>query len=166
MPRVNPMRSLVNEGNLARRIGYERERTGQSYAGLAKRMEEAGYPVQATALFKIEKGEPPRRITVDELVGFSRVFEIPIEDLLLPPEVVADRATSAALQALSEARAVYEHARVALEQTEERVARELAKLGVELGDTDAGIAADGMAWSVTSVSGKPTPEKGKRRGKH
>jgi transcriptional regulator with XRE-family HTH domain len=165
MPRVNPLRTLVNEGNLARRIAYERERAGQSYAGLAKRMEEAGYPMQASALFKIEKGEPPRRITVDELVGFSMVFGVPVDELLMPPELVADKAMMAALGELADARADFEHAKSALEQTEERVARELAKLGVKIGDTEAGVASDGMAWSVTPVKGKPTPEKGTRRGK-
>jgi hypothetical protein len=58
-----------------------------SYEGLAARLTNAGCPIQASAIYKIEKADPPRRITVDELVAFSQVFAIPIERLLLPPEV-------------------------------------------------------------------------------
>src|SRR5206468_3991414 len=73
MPRVNPLRPVGNEANLARRIAAEREAHGWSYEGLAKRMTDAGFPIQSTAIFKIEKGKPPRRITVDEMVGFAKV---------------------------------------------------------------------------------------------
>lgn len=91
MPRVNPLRSLANERNLARRIQFERARRGMSYDGLAKRMAAAGVPIQSTAIFKIEKGDPPRRITVDELVGFAAVFDLTIDEMLLPMELVQNR---------------------------------------------------------------------------
>lgn len=89
MPRPNPPRSLQGEAGLAQRIGYERTRRGWTYDGLAKRLTNAGCPIQASAVFKIEKGSPRRRITVDELVAFSRVFEVDAEELLLPPGMVA-----------------------------------------------------------------------------
>jgi len=89
MPRPNPPRSIAGERSLARRIGHERERRAMTYEGLAARMTKAGCPIQASALYKIEKSDPPRRITVDELVAFSEVFATPVQDLLLPPEVVA-----------------------------------------------------------------------------
>jgi hypothetical protein len=54
-------------------------------------MTAAGCPIQPSAIYKIEKAEPPRRITVDELVALSTVFDLPIPELLLPPEVAADR---------------------------------------------------------------------------
>jgi hypothetical protein len=54
-------------------------------------MTDAGTALHATAIFKIEKGDPPRRITVDELVGFARVFETNVDDLLAPPELVAQQ---------------------------------------------------------------------------
>ncbi len=169
MPRVNPLRTLVNEGNLARRISYERERADQSYAGLAKRMEDAGYPVQASAIFKIEKGDPPRRITVDELVGFSLVFGIPVADLLLPPEVVADQAMHAALDELTQARMSFEQAKSDLERTEQRVQSELAKLGIDLGEVLSGSSEDDLAWVIADVSKRHQPKPSKavqRRGKH
>lgn len=91
MPRPNQPRSIASEDALARRIGFEREARGWSPQGLAARMTKAGCPIQASAIYKIEKGDPPRRITVDELVAFSRVFALPVDHLLLPPElVVAD----------------------------------------------------------------------------
>lgn len=89
MPRPNRPRSIASEQGLARRIAFERDARGMSYDGLASRMERAGCPIQPSAIYKIEKADPPRRITVDELVGFSRVFEIPVERLLLPPELAA-----------------------------------------------------------------------------
>lgn len=91
MPRVNSMRSLANETNLARRIAFEREQRGWSYEGLAKRMAAAGYPIQSTAIFKIERGKPPRRVTVDELVGFAAAFDVTVEEMLVPVELIHDR---------------------------------------------------------------------------
>ncbi|MEU4287799.1 helix-turn-helix transcriptional regulator [Kribbella sp. NPDC026596] len=91
MPRPKPARQLESERNLAERIRYERERKGWSYAGLAARLTNAGCAIDQSALYKIEKSDPPRRITVDELVGFAAVFGIAIEDLLLPLEVALDR---------------------------------------------------------------------------
>jgi transcriptional regulator with XRE-family HTH domain len=87
MPRPNAPRSIASEQNLARRIAYERERQGMSYAGLAQRMTEHGCAIDQSALYKIEKANPPRRITVDELVALAQVFETTVDDLLLPPEL-------------------------------------------------------------------------------
>ncbi|MDP1876896.1 MAG: helix-turn-helix transcriptional regulator [Actinomycetota bacterium] len=68
-------------------MAAERESRGWTIEGLAKRMSDEGCAMTASAIFKIEKGDPPRRIVVDELVAFSRVFEVPVQELLLPPEV-------------------------------------------------------------------------------
>lgn len=89
MPRPNQPRSIASEDALARRIGFEREARGWSPQGLASRMTEAGCAIQASAIYKIEKADPPRRITVDELVAFSQVFEIPVGQLLIPPDIAA-----------------------------------------------------------------------------
>jgi transcriptional regulator with XRE-family HTH domain len=100
VPRVNPNRSLANEENLARRIAHEREARGWSYEGIAERLTRAGYPIHASAVFKIEKGKPARRVTVDELVGFATVFEIPIGDMLEPMATVIDRAALELLRSI------------------------------------------------------------------
>ena len=77
---------LASEDALARRITFEREQRVWSPDGLAKKMTKAGYPMNQSAIWKIENGEPRRKITVDELVGFAKVFETPVEDLLVAPE--------------------------------------------------------------------------------
>lgn len=92
MPRPNQPRSVHSETNLARRIAHERERLGMSYEGLADRMTKAGCAIQPSAIYKIEKAKPPRRISVDELVAFSAVFGVPVEQLLMPVELAKQEA--------------------------------------------------------------------------
>lgn len=86
MPRPNQPRAIASEQTVARRVAAEREERGMSYDGLASRMTAAGCAINASALYKIEKGSPPRRITVDELVAFSRVFETTVADLITSSE--------------------------------------------------------------------------------
>jgi transcriptional regulator with XRE-family HTH domain len=90
VPRPNPPRSLQSEDNLARRIAYERDRRGWTYEGMAKRLTDAGCPIQGSAIYKIEKGNPRRRISVDELVALAKVFDVDTENLLLPLELIAE----------------------------------------------------------------------------
>ncbi len=89
MPRPNPPRSLGGEEGLARRVAYERERRGWSTEGLAKRVTDAGCPINQSAIWKIENGNPPRRITYDEALAFARVFDLPLDELSIPPEIAA-----------------------------------------------------------------------------
>ena len=103
--------SIGSERALARRITYERERQGWKQVALASRMTAAGCPMTQSAVSKIENDDPPRRITVDELVAFSTVFGVPVGELLLPPEVVADKALRSALEVWRRARAQESDAR-------------------------------------------------------
>lgn len=90
MPRTNPTRVIGSEAALRRRIAYEREKNGWSPAGLASRMTQAGCPIRQSAIWKIENAD--RGISVDELVALSRVLKIfPMEELLIPPEIAADK---------------------------------------------------------------------------
>jgi len=91
MPPRNVTRSLLTESALAARVAYEREKRGWTYDGLAKRMTDVGCAINQSGLYKVERGEPRRRITVDELVAFSQVFQIPVEHLLLSPELAASK---------------------------------------------------------------------------
>lgn len=75
---------LASEEALARRITYERERRGWSPGGLAAQMTKAGHPLNQSSVWKIENGQPRRKITVDEMIGFSKVFELPFDELLSP----------------------------------------------------------------------------------
>lgn len=86
MPRPNRQRAVYAEDHLAQRIANERTERGWTIDGLAKRMTDAGCNMTGSAIFKIEKGEPRRRIVVDELVAFSQVLGIPVDELLMPPE--------------------------------------------------------------------------------
>lgn len=89
MPRPNAPRTVFAEAHLASRITIEREALAMTYEGLAERMTRVGCPIDRTAIYKIEKGTPRRRIVVDELVAFAKVFGVPVQDLLLPPELKA-----------------------------------------------------------------------------
>lgn len=73
MPRANP-RPPGPEERAARRIAWERARRGWSTSELARRMTEDGVPVNQSAIYKIEKGEPRRTISLDEAHSLVRVF--------------------------------------------------------------------------------------------
>ncbi len=104
MPRRTRGRQPAAEHALAQRIQEERTRRKMSHAGLARRMEQAGCPIDQSALYKIEKGNPPRRITVDELVALARVFELSLDELLLPVADSRARAVATALGDLGKVR--------------------------------------------------------------
>jgi len=90
MPRPSRPHGTGAEANLARRIEYERERRGLSYEALAKALTVAGCKIQGSAIYKIEKADPPRRITVDELTALADVFEVSVTDLLKPIELIEE----------------------------------------------------------------------------
>jgi transcriptional regulator with XRE-family HTH domain len=87
MPRSNPARTLPIEAHVAANVAREREQRGMTYEGLALAMSNAGCPIQPSAIFKIEKGQPPRRITVNELWALSTALEVGIGELLEDPSV-------------------------------------------------------------------------------
>ncbi len=121
MPRVNPLRPTGNETSLARRIAAERERRGWSFEGLAKRMGDAGFSIQASAIFKIEKGNPPRRITVDELVGFAKVFDLSVDEMLTAEEIRLTRDAQRAFVSWYETRAALGEAQLAFNEAKARL---------------------------------------------
>ena len=82
MPRPNQERTIGAESALAFRIESERGARGWSLATLAEEMTAVGCPIDASAIYKIEKGSPRRRITVDELAALSRVWAIPMDRLV------------------------------------------------------------------------------------
>ncbi|MCY0926924.1 helix-turn-helix domain-containing protein [Streptomyces sp. H27-H1] len=75
---------LAGEANVAAHVQLERELRGWSTAELARQVTAAGCPLSQSAVWRIENGEPPRKISVDELVAFAKVFGKPIEQLLEP----------------------------------------------------------------------------------
>jgi hypothetical protein len=70
-----------------------REKPGWSQAELARRMTEAGCPMDRTAIWKIENPDKPngrRAITIGEMLTFAKVLKCSIIELLLPPEQLLD----------------------------------------------------------------------------
>jgi transcriptional regulator with XRE-family HTH domain len=131
VPRPNPPRALQCEENLAHRIAYERERRGWTYDGTAKRLTDAGCPIQGSAIYKIEKGNPRRRISVDELVAFAEVFDVETVELLVPLELVAEHE---ALHLIGELERTYQTLTVSTEEyfaTFERIVQLATELGRE-----------------------------------
>lgn len=88
MPRANAGRTINVESSLARRIAYERDSRGWNNESLAQRMTDVGCSIHPSALHKIEKSNPPRRVTVNELVALAQVFELTVENLLQPVEAL------------------------------------------------------------------------------
>jgi transcriptional regulator with XRE-family HTH domain len=102
MPRLNPGRTLASEANLARRIAYERDARGLSYEALAAAMTEQGCAIQGSAIYKIEKSDPPRRVTVDELVALAKVFDLKIDDILKPMALIEKKRAEELIAELNE----------------------------------------------------------------
>jgi transcriptional regulator with XRE-family HTH domain len=85
-PRPARRRTKTNERNIAARVTHEREDRGWTYEELSKRMTDAGCSVAVSSLNRLERGNPPRRISVDELFAFADVFELSIFEMMEPPE--------------------------------------------------------------------------------
>jgi transcriptional regulator with XRE-family HTH domain len=77
---------LMKERYLAFRINYEMKRRGWSQERLANEMAKAGHPLHQSAISKILNAKDGKRrtISVDEALGFAKVFGSPLESLLLP----------------------------------------------------------------------------------
>ena len=126
MPRPNPLRTVFAEDHVAARITIERERRGWTLEGLAKRMTDAGCPLAASAIYKTEQGQPRRRIVTDELVTYSSVFGIPVDHLLLDPEIEAEQRLINKLNSINTLAAAHAEAAVKLIDAADEV-RELVK---------------------------------------
>lgn len=110
MPRPNPPRAIGGEVQLARRIAFERDRHNMTYEGLASRMNKAGCPIQPSGLYKIERGKPPRRILVDELLALAECFNTTVEQLLRPIELVLDEELASLVDLERDALYEFDHA--------------------------------------------------------
>ena len=71
------------EAQASRAVAEMRQARNWSYGDLAKRMQEdAECNIDRSSLQKIEKATPPRKISLNELVAFSKVFEAPLTAFL------------------------------------------------------------------------------------
>ncbi|GAA2992024.1 hypothetical protein GCM10020229_00600 [Kitasatospora albolonga] len=90
-PENSPTAPALSEEHAAERVRLEREYLGWSTGELAKRMTAAGYPMNQSSVWRIESGEPRRRINLDEAIGFAKVFSLTLEEFLGPPEPSSDK---------------------------------------------------------------------------
>ncbi|MEV0316666.1 helix-turn-helix domain-containing protein [Nonomuraea fuscirosea] len=84
----------LSEENVALRISWEMRRRGWSQERMAHELTKAGCATHQSAISKIVNPKPDgsrRLISVDEAIALARVFEIPLEELPLPPEAAEGR---------------------------------------------------------------------------
>ncbi|MFJ6696501.1 helix-turn-helix domain-containing protein [Streptomyces sp. NPDC091272] len=82
---------LSSEDNAAVRIKLERDKRGWSTTTLSDHLNEAGYDMNPSAVWRIENRK--RRLNLDEAIGFSEVFGVPLTNFVGPPGLAAmDRA--------------------------------------------------------------------------
>jgi transcriptional regulator with XRE-family HTH domain len=166
MPRKNPPRTVPFESNVAANLGRERERTGITFERLAERMTERGCPIQPSALHKIEKGDPPRRVTVNELMVMADVLGVKAFDLVDDPD---KSVPSEVWQAVAQ---VEEHER-AIERARRGIAEAVERLRAMLAGNDRHrvllrrvIAEDWADWPEVRAHLAPAlraPKKGESR---
>ncbi|MFP8944390.1 helix-turn-helix domain-containing protein [Streptomyces fenghuangensis] len=78
---------LSGEENVAVRIKLEREARGWSTNTLSDRLNEAGFDMNPSAVWRIENRK--RRINLDEAIGFAEVFGLDLRNLVGPPQLAA-----------------------------------------------------------------------------
>ncbi|MFC7866348.1 helix-turn-helix domain-containing protein [Streptomyces murinus] len=78
---------LKGEENAAKRIKAERDQRGWSTTTLSDRLNEAGYEMNPSGVWRIENGK--RRINLDEAIGFAEVFGVSLSNLVGPPALAA-----------------------------------------------------------------------------
>jgi transcriptional regulator with XRE-family HTH domain len=155
---------LEGEENVARRIKLEREARGWSTATLADRLTDAGYPLNQSAVWRIESGEPRRRVNLDEAIGFAKVFDVSLDNLVGPPEIAANAQVK---QLMAEFAASWEKsvaARKEMDQAREALdayGRAHPNLAELIGAMVTRVVADAAGYdyrSPDSPPGSPEPE--------
>ncbi|MEU4617491.1 helix-turn-helix transcriptional regulator [Streptomyces umbrinus] len=111
---------LSGEANVAVRIKLEREARGWSTNALSDRLNEAGFEMNPSAVWRIENGK--RRINLDEAIGFAEVFGMDLRNLVGPPQLAAQARAMELIDAVVDAfretqraNAAYTQARDALD---------------------------------------------------
>ncbi|OEU96269.1 helix-turn-helix domain-containing protein [Streptomyces oceani] len=78
---------LAGEENVAVRIKVEREARGWSTSTVSDRLNEAGFDMNPSAVWRIENRK--RRINLDEAIGFAEIFGLELRNLVGPPQLAA-----------------------------------------------------------------------------
>lgn len=103
MARNNKPRTLGSEKILAQRIKRERKARDWSPAELAKEMTDVGCSMATSAIYRIEEGT--RKISVDELVALTTVFDATMDELLTPMDELDDAQAMKLIEHWDQARA-------------------------------------------------------------
>jgi transcriptional regulator with XRE-family HTH domain len=78
----------TGEDHVAVRIRLEREARGWSTTTVSDRMNEAGFEMNPSAVWRIENRK--RRVNLDEAIGFAEVFGLDLRNLVGPPRLAAE----------------------------------------------------------------------------
>ncbi|MCX5123691.1 MULTISPECIES: helix-turn-helix domain-containing protein [unclassified Streptomyces] len=78
---------LRGEDNVATRIKVERDKRGWSTTLVSDLLNEAGYEMNPSAVWRIENRK--RRINLDEAIGFADIFDLSLSNLVGPPTLAA-----------------------------------------------------------------------------
>jgi transcriptional regulator with XRE-family HTH domain len=91
-PAARPGETSAEE-NIARRIEWEMSQRGWSQERLSKEMSDAGCPLHQSSISKIVRPRDGKRRTIsfDEAVALAKVFNLTLDDLRLPIEVIRSR---------------------------------------------------------------------------
>ncbi|MFG2001776.1 helix-turn-helix domain-containing protein [Spirillospora sp. NPDC048911] len=122
----------MSEDSLARRIAWEMDVRGWSQERLAKEMTDAGHPFHQSSISKIVKPKDGKRrsISVDDALGFAKVFEVPLDELLIPLEAVWDTQLRDGLTRL----AALHHQREAIDREAAGLVTQVVKLAQAAGE--------------------------------
>lgn len=153
MPPQKRASTMQAEEALALRIAFERERRGWSPAGLASRLSKIGCPMTQSGIWKIENGEPRRRITFDEAVAFAKVFEVPLDELATSPEHVAAEEAASIWRGIT-------WTLESIEEMAERLHEQKARLSELLRDGDADDLITKALWRAGFSPPMPWDEGG------
>ncbi|WP_327274337.1 helix-turn-helix domain-containing protein [Streptomyces sp. NBC_01224] len=76
---------LSGEEHAAVRVKLEREKRGWSTTTLSDRMNDVGFDMNPSAVWRIENRK--RRINLDEAIGFAEIFGVPLSNFVGPPSL-------------------------------------------------------------------------------
>ncbi|WP_435844808.1 helix-turn-helix domain-containing protein [Streptomyces klenkii] len=108
---------LSGEENVAVRIRLEREARGWSTTALSDRLNDAGFEMNPSAVWRIENRK--RRINLDEAIGFAEVFGLDLRNLVGPPQLAAKARAMELIDAVVDAFRASQRANAAYTQATE-----------------------------------------------
>lgn len=136
----------------------QRHEGGWTLETTARRLADVGCPLHSSAVFKIERGQ--RRIGVDELVAFSKILDISVDELLSPVELVLDARATELVTAWGQTRANLVHV---AQPAEERAASAVRDYYCSVEIPSIQGAIESLVNATLSGQGEPNPTAETRR---